>query len=333
MQPIAQEDFLIQKVTLLKNDQPEGVFDLSFLKEATFVESIDLSGPRLVMTFDDQHSIIRDYFKTQERDVIEVRLSDIWLRDGFDKTIQFVIWTMPVSGNMVTLNCMQRNVDALKRPARDTIIFTRKTADIVLRRLAPGLRYDIGAYPATEDYHLLPGERPTRLLRQIAAEKGCLCFWKRGTLVFKKLTELLKNAAAHTYEHGEPNVNDQIIKFARPNARSVIADRIDRNVIGWDMVNGVVRSAKKTTKPPEWVSVFRPVTLSNLLAVPYPAIDILVKGNGALTPGEALALKWHMDKIDAPIDESLPVKVVIGTVAHYYAGQKYYCEVKGVLPA
>ena len=327
-----QEDFLLQKVKLFKNGVESGTFDLSFLKEVTFVETIDLSGPRLMMTFDDTHSIIRDDMKVKERDVLEIRIADVWERDGIDQTIQFVIWTMSNMGNMITLNCMQRNVDLMKQPARDAILFTRKSTEAILKRLAPGLKYDVGSFPVLEDYHLLPGERPTRLLRQMAKEKGGLCFYRRGSLVFKKLADLAKKEVKHTYEHDNPTAKNQIIHFTRPNARSVIKDRVERNIIGWDMVKGIVKSGKKTTKPPEFVSVFNMPTMNGLGEIPYPAIDFTVLGNGALMPGMPISLKWNISKIDAPIDESLPAKVIVGTVAHFYSAQKYFTRIKGVLP-
>jgi len=328
---VNQEDFLLQKVKLFKNGAEAGSFDLSFLKEVTFVETIDLSGPRLIMTFDDTHSIIRDDMKVKERDVLEIRIADIWERDGIDQTIQFVIWTMPNAGSMITLNCMQRHVDLMKQPAKETILFTRKPTETILKRLAPGLKYDVGSFPVLEDYHLLPGERPTRLLRQMAKEKGGLCFYRRGTLVFKKLADLVKAKVKHTYEYDNPTAKNQVIHFARANAKSVIRDRVERNIIGWDMVKGIVKSGKQTTKPPEFVSVFSMPTMNNLLSMPCPAIDFTVIGNGALMPGMPIAIKWNMGKIDAPIDESLPAKVVIGTAAHFYSAQKYFTRIKGVL--
>jgi hypothetical protein len=151
--------------------------------------------------------------------------------------------------------------------------------------------------------------------------------------VLKKLSELLKNEVTYTYEHDNPTAVNQIVHYERPNAKSVIQDRVERNIIGWDMVKGIVKSGKKTTKPPEFVSVFNMPTMNNLLEIPYPAIDFTALGNGALMPGMPISLKWNIGKLDAPIDESLPTKVVIGTIAHHYAEQKYIIRVKGVLPS
>ncbi len=327
-----QEDYLIQEVKLIKNDK---ILDLSFLKEATFVETIDLSGPRLMMLFDDFDSIIRDEIGVKERDLLEIRLADVWARDNLDKTLRFTILTMPNEGPRVKLNCMQADIVAMKQPAKDSILFTRKPVESIVRRLAPGLKYEIGSFPALEDYHLLPGGRPTKLLRQIAREQGAVCFFRRGTIVFKKPSELLKvvpKVPDHVYEYDNPTAPNQIAHFTRVNAKSVLQDRIERNIIGWDMTKGLVKSGKKTTAPPEFVSLHNMPTMNNLTDMPYPAIDFTALGNGLLVPGMTLKLVWNTAKDNAPIDESLPAKVIIGVVAHHYSAQKYRMRVKGVLP-
>ncbi|HOH29114.1 MAG TPA: hypothetical protein PLC40_05535, partial [Candidatus Hydrogenedentes bacterium] len=142
--------------------------------------------------------------------------------------------------------------------------------------------------------------------------------------------ELGKAKVKHTYEHDNLQAGNQIIHFTRLNAKSLIKDRVERNIIGWDIVKGLVKSGKKTTKPPEIVSVFNTKTMNSLIEIPFPAIDFTALGNGALMPGMPIAIKWNMGKTDAPIDESLPAKVVVGTVAHYYSAQKYFMRVKGI---
>jgi len=331
-----QEDFLFQKMAVVRQDKSIPL-DLSFLKEATFVETLDLSGPRLMLTFDDPDSILRNDVKLKIRDVIEVRIADVERQQeedeaGMDQALRFVIWTMPNQGNLIIVNCLELNVDRLKIPARETIVFTKKPPETILKKLAPGLKYSVGSFAALEDYHLLPGQRPSKLLRQMAREKGALCFFRRGSMVFRTLASRLKLEPKSTYEYGNQAAEKQIISYVRPNAKSVLRDAVERNVIAWNMEKGFLKSGKKTDKPPEFVPAANLATMNNLLAMPYPAIDFIASGNGALVPGIPISLKWNMLRIDAPLDESLPSKVVIGTVAHHYSSQKYFCRVKGVLP-
>lgn len=324
-----QEDILFQSVNVVREEKNIPL-DLSFLKEATFVETIDLSGPRLMMTFADPDSIIRDDIGLKQREVLEVRIADVWEREGIDQKMYFVIWTMPNKGDLITINCIQRNIDLLKIPAKETMLFTKKPAGTIIKKLIPNLKYDVGNFPALEDYHLLPGERPSLLLRQMAKEAGAFCFYRRGKLVYKKMSDLKKQEPKYTYEYNNQMAENQIIHYARPNATAIIKDRVERNKIGWNMEKGIVRSGKQTSKPPEIVSVSNLQTMGNLLQIPYPAIDFMAVGNGACIPGMKLSLKWNMDKKDAPLDESMPSWVIVSTVAHYYSAQKYFMRVKGV---
>ena len=73
-------------------------------------------------------------------------------------------------------------------------------------------------------------------------------------------------------------------------------------------------------------------TLMNATQSYQIGIDFSARGNGFLTPGMALKLWWHMPMQDRPLDESLPDKVVIFSVAHYYSAQKYFCRVLGAVP-
>ena len=326
-----QEDYLFQRVSLVRENEIVADLDLSFLKEATLIETLDLSGPKLILTFDDPDSIIRDELGLRAKDILEVRVADMWVRDEMDQTMRFVVWTPPNEGRIVVLNCMEESVHRLKQPAKDAVLFRRPAAEAVLRRLAPGLKYSCSSFPAIEDYHLLPGERPTKLLRKMAMEKASVCFYRRGRLYFKRLAELYASLPEITYEYNNPQAENQIEAFAIPNTESLIGDLHLRNFIGWDMVKGFVRSGRETRRPPEFVSVANIATMDNLLRVAYPAIDFPTAGNGALMPGITLALKWHTDRLDAPIDESLPPKILIGTVSHWYSAQKYISRVKGVV--
>lgn len=340
-----QEDILFQSISVVRDDKTKPL-DLSFLKEATFVETIDLSGPRLMLTFDDPESILRNDMKLKARDVLEVRIADIWGEDivslglvsGIEQTLRFVIWTMPSQGNIVHFNCMEQNVDALKQPAKESILFTKKPAEAIIRSLAPGInkrmKQDVQNLPIVESYHLLPGMRPSKLLRQVALEAGAVCFFRRGVMVFKKLSRLYRLTPKNIYEYNNPKAEKQIINFQKINTKAVIKDRVERNVVGWDMDKGFVKSGKKTDKPPEFSSMSNKMTMAALSGdgIPIPCIDLIAAGNGSLVSGVPMELKWNMSRKDAPLDESLHPRVVIGTVAHFYSGQKYICRVKGVLP-
>ena len=324
-----QEDILVQKITIIRDNKPFEPLDRSFLKELTYVETSDLSGPRLMFVIDDYYRIIRDELGVKPKDVLEVVLSDRFQRDGLDKIIRFVILTMPINDRWITFNCIEASVYKLKLPAREAIVFSHKSVSAVLQKLAPGLKYDVGSFPATNDYHLLPAMRPSKMLRQMAQEHGAVCFWQRGQIVFRKLKELYSAAPEMVYSHNDSRKGNKVIVYSRPNTEGIIQDLTERNYVGWDMVEGFQKSSRVPKAPAEFTSASK-ASLDNLTEIPKPVIDFSTAGNGALLPGLTLGLEWNTERADMPIDESLPAKVVIGMVAHSWSPQSYFCQVSGI---
>lgn len=73
-----QQTVLLQRLIHKESGQE---FDLSLLKEFVYIETLDLSGPRLVIKFDDQHSLIRNYMGVKPGDTLTVTVADIQHRD------------------------------------------------------------------------------------------------------------------------------------------------------------------------------------------------------------------------------------------------------------
>ena len=324
-----QEDLLIQKISLIRDGKAEAL-DRSFVRELTYIETSDLSGPRMILVMDDYYRIIRDELGIKEREVLEVVFSDRFQRDGIDTAVRFVILTMPIDDRFITFNCMELGVYMLKMRAQSTQILTQMSVSAALRKLAPGIKYDVGAFPVLNDWHLLAGMRPSKLIRQMEQEYGAVCFWQRGKLVFRQLKQLFSADPAVTYHHNDPSQPNKVLVYSKPNTGAVIQDQVERNYLGWDMVQGVVRGAKYPKAPPEFTSVVK--NLDNLVEIPKPVIDFTTAGNGGLFPGLAMGLVWNTERPDLPIDESLPAKVVIGTVAHSWKPQAYFCRVSGIKP-
>ncbi|MBF0121266.1 MAG: hypothetical protein HQK79_20725, partial [Desulfobacterales bacterium] len=304
-----QENLLIQKIECNKNE-----LDLSFLRESTFIEVLDLSGPKLILKFDDKESILRDRMKVKELDELTVTIADPYARDGVNLIAKFVVLTMPVSGKeFVTLNCIQKEVNILKTPSIKAVLFSRKNVLTIFKRLLPDYRYDVDSSPIACDYHLLPGERASLLLRQISKENGAVIYISRGKLFFKKLTSLFEAKPKIQYHYNDIKQENQIIFYSKLNAESVLKDKIVRNYSGFSMTDGYIKSRVDEGCPPEMTSIPYKVILNNLSIFPIPVIDFTVLGNGALMPGIPLELIWNRYNIEMPIDESLPSKVVIST--------------------
>jgi hypothetical protein len=323
-----QEQVIFQKIEHVESGEE---LDLSWLKSANFVETLDLSGPRLMLEFDDKYRLIRDRLGMVERDRLRLTLSDVYARDGMDEVLEFTVLTMPVSGDYLKINAILKIVFDLKTPAVTSTAFVKKQCPAILSRLMPGFTLDTGRFPATEDYHLLAGERPSFMLRQMAREQGAHIYARRTYACMHRLSDLLQAESAFTYHHDDARQENQIVQYQFPSAQHVLEDRILRDHQGWNITDGWIQAGENGV-PPEIYSSQNRSTLRNLNAAPMPVLDFTCYGNGFLMPGMALDFVWNVQDLEKPLDEGMPEKAVIGTVAHWYKANRYLCRVKCVLP-
>lgn len=330
---------IIQKIWWIGTGEE---IDRSFLKECIYTETVDLSGPRLSLLFDDPDSILTDspWFKIKIGDVLEIIFEDPTYRKGLNVVIRFIILTMPKDGIRLTMHCFQEDVYKLKMPAPEARLFVQKPVREILRELIPGLKSGviqdrIGNFPVVEDYHLLPGMRPSLLIRQMAKEHGAVAFFSRNVFCFQRLVDLrnLNEEERIYYEWNNIQAENQIVHMDVMNVAHVVGDRILRKYIGWHMVKGFVSGdCISTDAPVEFAGVGHEITLSNMVEFTLLLIDLAMIGDGRLEPGLALKFGWHLDDKARPFDESLPTTGVVGVVCHYHTGDQYNCRTKIVVP-
>ncbi|NHB94565.1 hypothetical protein [Photorhabdus cinerea] len=306
--------------------------DLSFLKEATFIETTTLDGPKLIIEYDDKEKYLRDDLAITEQEIFTIVLSDPVNLDILNWETEWVVMTMPVNqGDTITFNLLLQTLYALKQPSLIARCFVREPVSKVLRQLVPNLPIDVGTFPIRLDFHLLPAQRPSRLIRQMAKELGALVFIRRGTLVFRTLAELQTMKSTFTYHYNDTREKYQIAQYALPNDSSLIRDLTQRRFVGWDDKKGMVYSGKHTNTPIEHSGVTSKFVLDNLSKIPIPVLDVYMFGNGGLRAGDVIEVVWNRSDLERPIDESLPTLVVIGLVAHSYKNKKLYARIKGIL--
>lgn len=341
----AIQDILVSQATLYKQvgEEPGGSLvkeddlDLSFLIDITFIETIDLSGPRLILTIDDPTHYVADKLGTKPRDVLEITFSSKWYADdtdGVDLKLQFRILSMPQEGRKITFNCIEKEVESIKQPWPTTVLFANKPVSAIVSKLLPKLKPEIGKFPVVLDYHVLPGMRPAKTMRQMCHEMKATCFNRRKSLVFETWEKLLAQAPAITFKHKPPpkeQCREEIIQYQMLRTQAVVKDRCERNFMSFNITDGFIATTKAAKKPAEWSASPDKGVLDNMLTVPMPSIDMVTTGIGSVRAGVVMSIVWHSDNQEQPIDESLPDKVLISTVAHYYGGSsKYLCRVKGI---
>ena len=325
---MAEGNFWIQHI-----EHDGELVDLSFLKKATLIETLDLSGPMLTMEFYDGDALLREDLGVAVGSVLDISMADYWASDENAGEIvdSYKVLTMPVVNQTVTVNCLQADIYKLKQPAIRSELHVNASVAALLRAFFPGVKQDIGAFPAGLTHHVLTGERPSKALRQVAAELGACVYYQRGTVFMHRLSDLLSAKSEFEYTYNDLRAERQIAHYTKPNAEYAIADKMCRRFCSWSMTDGMVWG-DDSGYPAEVSSVDSATVLNNMAVNHMPVIDFTVSGSGAIRPGITLDLTWNLHRKDVPIDESLPEKVVVGTAAHFYQAQKYLTRIKGVLP-
>jgi hypothetical protein len=344
-------NYLIHSVT---HDGEE--VDLSFLIEATVVESIDLSGPRIMMKFNDQFSLVRDRLKIRPGSILEIVVpmgEDISDPDHptLDEAYEdYQVLTMPVTAKgEVILNCMHKDVWQWKQPIVDPRIFKRWNPVEIIKDWEPKHNrwdyvydegYDSGnSFPVTEDYHFLPGERVSLTIGQMALEHAACFFLTRGERFHcqakRRIVEAEPLFTYDYYDEAWPRdveefgpYHGQILFYARPYNNTILQDMMVRRYIGFHMTDGLLTATKNITCPRKFMSQKYQITLDNLNINLIPAVEFTAPGNAYLVAGAMMKLNWYQSDRNHPIDESLPDKALVGTVVHHYSAQKYFMRVK-----
>jgi hypothetical protein len=351
------DNYLIRKV--LFNDRE---VDLSFLIEATVVETIDLSGPRIMMKFNDQYSLIRDELGIEPGSILEIVVpmgagfSDE--DDPLDAYEDYRVLSMPVTAKgEVILNCMHNDMWGWKQPiVRPRIFYHWNPVQIIKAWEPDHNRWDYvydegcgaGSFTIAEDYHFLPGERVSLTIRQMALEHAACFFLTRGERFhcqFKK--RMVEAAPMFTYDHYDEDFpidvefdayHGQILFYARSYNETILEDMMVRRPIGFNMLYGFI-DADRNIRIPSRDNIIAPavsasqkyeVTLNNLNVNLIPVVEFTAPGNAYLVAGCMMKLNWYESDKEHVIDESLPDKALVGTVVHHYNAQKYFVRVKCV---
>lgn len=315
--------------------------NVSYLVEGIIVESIELNGPKLMLTLRDDDEHIQNELRIKEFDELEVAYGDVWKEGGVNETENFIVLTVtPKPDKTIKINALAKPVYDMKQIADKTRLFAQRgIIDIVKSVLLGGMKkFDFGKFPVVENYHVIAGERPSATLRQMAAEQGSHVWYCRGGMHMKKFGDMFKAGPAFTLHYGRALDDNAIIKYSQPSGQMAGQEKNVRTFTGWDEKQGRIKtapnnpilSAAKST-PTVITGSASPFILGNAVVATKTAIDMVVVGNMSMEPGQALKLMWHLPDPAKPINENLPAKVVTETVAHWYSQQKYYCRIKGAV--
>ena len=313
--------------------------DPGLLQEGTYIEALSLDSPKLMLVLRDHGSYLQNQLRLQEFDELSISLGDTWREDGVSSQETFVVLTSrPMPDGTVRLNCLAKPIFDMKKIADRTRVFTQRGVQEIAAAFAGGLKRSIGQFAVVENYHCIAGERPTTMLRQLAEEQGAHAWVARGTFHLRKFAEILAQDPAMTFHYATMDSGFPILKYTRPSTQMHLQESAIRSFTGWNETLGRVKTSSSIpflagakSTPPMITGAAAPYVLGNKPVTKQTAIDFVTLGNLSITPGQLAKLVWHLPDPENPIDEGLPERVVIESVAHWYSSQKYYCRVKGAV--
>lgn len=311
----------------------------AYLNMGNYIETLELDSPKLILEYRDTEEYFRNKLRIKEYDEIAVTMAEPWETTGATVTETFVVLTCKPSGNsMVRMNCMAKPVFNLKQMAEKGQVFQQRIQDIV-REVTKGGQVIADDFGVVVEYHLLPGMRPSAMLRKMAAEHGTLLWYDRGKFYLRKFATLASGAATETFHWGTNNQPNHIFKYQNPSKQIQAEEQNVRSFSGWDEVKDrvgvslelpIFKTAK--AKPVSRTSTPNQYILGNATVARKSVVDFLAHGKLSVVPGNRLHIVWNTGNPACPKDEGLPADVVVESVSHWYSTQKYYIRVKGAVP-
>lgn len=318
---------LIEKLTVNGRD-----IDMSLLLSSTYVEVIDLSGPRLILQCNDAWQVMVDGLDIREGTEITASFSNTHTDDNTDFDEVFTVISMrEVPGQIMQIELLAKAVADLKKKATTAQAFIQNSPGDVLAALVPPGKVSATSLPAVEDYYLTVGMRPSKLLRKVATENAAKIFYARGIWYLKSHKELLSQKPVEQYQSGSlGNQGKRIVDVSVLRESLTTNDIIQRKYIGLIIDKGQIESGDG---PAVVTGLTSPISLANLGEHLRPEISFKISdGDLRRIPGERIGITWHRSQSkDAPFNESLPDAVLLGQVAHHQKGDKQACLIETVV--
>lgn len=315
--------------------------NVGFVKTCTYVESMDLTGPKLIMVLKDFQHAITQKLALKELDEIKVSFADDWREEGENIAESYVILAAKrMDSDLIKVSALNKPLYKLKQIADKTKVFSMKGISDIFTFFSYGLTVDISSrFAIVENYHLIAGERPTTLIKQIADEQGAEAWITRGKLHMKKFQEIYNQQGKFKFESNRMDCGYPIIDYTVPTGQLQLQEEKVRSFTGWNAEKGRVKTSSsnpmlKGTKnvPVSMNGNPNPYTLGTATTAAKPVIAFTTLGNLSVEAGIPISMAWHEADPANPLNENMPDKAVVRRVGHWFEGNKFYTKVEGAVP-
>lgn len=315
--------------------------NVGFVKNCTYVESMDLTGPKLILTLNDFQHEISQKVALKELDELKISFSDDWREEGENIADSYIILAIKrMQGDLVKISALNKPLYKLKQIADKTKVFSMKGISDIFTFFSYGLTVDITSrFAIVENYHLIAGERPTTLLKQIAQEQGAEAWITRGKLHMQKFSDLYSQQGKYKFESNRMDCGYPIIDYSVPTGQLQLQEEKVRSFTGWNAEKGRVKTSSNNpilqgTKnvPVSMDGNPNPYTLGTATTAIKPVIAFTTLGNLTVEAGMPFSMAWHEADPEKPLNENMPDKAVVNRVGHWFEGNKFYTKIEGAIP-
>lgn len=316
--------------SLAINGQEQGT---SMLSEGTYIERMDLTGPKLMIRCSDRHKFLQDQAELQNGSLLEMGIGDAEGRGDVFFKESFIVGSNWGEGDQLHIEALQADIHRIKQPEKKPVFFIDKNPRQILSEIFPG--YKLAIDPGFESkwtYHCIPGSTLALMLERMRADYGAAIWLSRGTVYVKKLLELESQKDAHTFEYMRPHsANPRIEGYHRYNPNKSVAREVCRDYLCWDLKKGMIKHGHDL--PPAFLSHSQKPFLNACNLAPVGVMDCHLAGDGRFSPGMMIKLELNQLLPDAIFDESVPYRQLILGVRHWQQGTRYIsvCEMGEII--
>ena len=317
----------VQSITYNEQSIPPNI-----VARLTYIETLDLSGPKLILDINDIDATIRDIYGLKEHEgAITIEFEDSDGRDEVFFTEQFVIQKVTAIANGgLRVQALAEQIHALWRQVNTATIFKPAVPGDTLKQIqnianiTDAGQLTASQLPAADFQHLLVGGRPATLLCNLATELGAHIYYSRGEWFIQSIDDLFGQDSYADYFHNKPLEKNVFTDVALHGDRKALSELMIRRYMLRDDVNGVT-SVGAGIAEMTGLQTEREIAALNKVLIPHLDIqDCSTYADPTLRAGMKLNTEFHrLDNVEDPLNESLPDQILIGSISHHISDMEY----------
>lgn len=280
---------------------------------SNYIESLGLRGPILMLELYDYTRDVIDNKKLTAGSIITITAGDATGEGELFKD-EFVVISYPLQNDVIMIQAVSKGVASLLTRSASPVYVNDDTATSIIGIFSK-MPVEAKSQERTLTIHVNNGEKPAYPLMRMARENGSAIWSAKGKIFFKKYTEFGKEKAVFRYEASNPAADYTITKIRYLTNAYMDKQATDYNFVGFNSGEGF-QNAGNAAAPTMFVSSGDPQTLANLSISFKPKLDIECDGNPNLTAGMVLEVVVNRYDTNNKNDESVPKKMVIGSITH-----------------